>query len=160
MDFVIRLRRARFLFIFCGILALAAPGFSQPASISSNPKTPAQAATLRVAAREIAPFVMRKNGKLSGFSIDLWNAIAAQMGVASKFEMKPGVTALVESVRTGQADVGVGATSITSQRDRIADFSQPISRSRFTIRVCRFWCAAKIPRLRFSTDCSKCLNRR
>ena len=88
---------------------------------------------LRVATREIAPFVMRKNGQLSGFSIDLWNAIAEQIGVTSKFEMQPSVAAFIESVRTRRSDVG--ATSITSRREEIADFSQPIYDSGLQILV-------------------------
>src|SRR5437588_802220 len=41
-------------------------------------------ATLKVATRVVPPFVMKDGDKLSGFSIDLWNAIAGHAGVAGR----------------------------------------------------------------------------
>lgn len=110
--------------LFVAFFALCFPAFAQT-----------EAPTLRVATREIAPFVMQRDGKFSGFSIDLWNAIAGELKVGSKFEVKPNVAAQIEAVRSGEADVGIAATSITSKRDRIVDFSQPFYDSGLQILV-------------------------
>ena len=51
---------------------------------------------LRAVAGEVPPFVMEKNGSLSGFSIDLWNAIAAQLKVQTKYQLVPDPSAAFE----------------------------------------------------------------
>ena len=59
------------------IAALATPAYSQTAGASA---APAPGATeLRVAAFVAPPGVMEQNGTLTGFSVDLWNAIAARL---------------------------------------------------------------------------------
>lgn len=40
---------------------------------------------LKVAVAVIPPFVMQQNGSLTGFSIDLWNAIAARMNMKANY---------------------------------------------------------------------------
>ncbi|HEX9996485.1 MAG TPA: transporter substrate-binding domain-containing protein [Abditibacterium sp.] len=113
------------LFVVWLVLFVISPVFAQ------NP-TPAP---LQVATREIAPFVTQKDGKYSGFSIDLWNAIADELGVESKFSSLPNVAAQIDAVRGGRADVGIAATSITAKRDRLVDFSQPFYDSGLQILV-------------------------
>jgi len=98
--------------------------------------------SLRVATRVIPPFVVqageagRQPPELTGFSIDLWERIAQKMGV--RFEYQPprgSVKELLESVRSGQSDVGVAAVSITAERVRIWDFSQPILEAGLQVMV-------------------------
>ncbi len=90
---------------------------------------------LRVATRQVAPFVMKKNGDFSGFSIDLWHAIAAQLKLKARWQEKQNVAGLLEAVKTGKADCAVAAISITAERDRQVDFSQPIYDSGLQIMV-------------------------
>lgn len=82
--------------------------------------------SLKVTTREVAPFVEKRDGRLTGFSIELWNAIAEQLRVTSQFQMKGNVRELLKSVQTGEADLAVAAISVTSERNRHVDFSQPI----------------------------------
>jgi polar amino acid transport system substrate-binding protein len=91
--------------------------------------------TLRVATRVIAPFVTQDQQQLSGFSIDLWRSIAEQMNVTSQFQVTPTVTDLLAAVKANKADVGIAAVSITAERDRDFDFSQPIYESGLQIMV-------------------------
>ena len=84
------------------------------------------ASTVRVATRLIPPLVVQNEGKLSGFSIELWNALAVKLKINTTYWLTPDVDALLESVRSKQADVGIAAISITSDREAALDFSQPI----------------------------------
>jgi polar amino acid transport system substrate-binding protein len=82
--------------------------------------------TLKIATRVLPPFVTEENGQLSGFSIDLWNKVAEEMKVKSEFQKTETVKDILDTVKSGKADVGVGAISVTAQREREMDFSQPI----------------------------------
>jgi polar amino acid transport system substrate-binding protein len=91
--------------------------------------------TLHVATRVIPPLVIRDGNALTGFSIDLWNDIAAQLGTRTEFEVEPDVPALLDTVAAHKADLGIAAISITAERDRKFDFSQPMLASGLQILV-------------------------
>ena len=82
--------------------ALAAPAYSETAS---SPAAPAQATTgpLRVAAVVVPPFVMHQNGLLTGFSIELWNAIAARLKLKTSYQILPDGSALERAMRSKRA---------------------------------------------------------
>ena len=132
--------------------ALAAPAYAQPAS---PPVASAQgeAPELRVAAIIAPPGVMEQNGTLTGFSIDLWNAIAARLKVKTSYQIVPDVSHLEEALRSKNADLTTGLF-ITSARDTDFDF-----RSQHCKRACKLWCAIPDrrhrPQARFGT-CSVC----
>jgi ABC-type amino acid transport substrate-binding protein len=54
--------------------------------------------SFRVATRLIKPFVFEEQGRLTGFSVDLWQEITKQMNVNSEFAVKPTVRELLASV--------------------------------------------------------------
>jgi polar amino acid transport system substrate-binding protein len=82
---------------------------------------------IRVATRmEIPPFVFEEKGKLTGFSIDLWEKIAARLGVKSQFSQYPSVNDLLTAIAARKADLGIAAISITSDREEKFDFSYPV----------------------------------
>lgn len=91
--------------------------------------------TVRVATRVIPPMVIDDRGRLTGFSVDLWNGIAAKLNVTTEYKIAPDVGALLEDVRSGQADLGISAISITAERDRQFDFSQPMLEAGLQILV-------------------------
>lgn len=90
---------------------------------------------LTIATRVVPPFVVEEDGHLSGFSIELWRHIERKIGVQSHFTTHPSVKALLADVKGGGADAGVAAISITSEREREMDFSQPIFDSGMQIMV-------------------------
>lgn len=90
---------------------------------------------LRVATRELPPFVMKQGSEWRGFSIDLWRSIAVELGIKTIFVQQPTVKDLLQSVRSGQADAGISAISITSERERVLDFSQPMFDSGLQVMV-------------------------
>jgi polar amino acid transport system substrate-binding protein len=79
-----------------------------------------------VATRLVKPFVFEQNGKLSGFSIELWQEIAGQMNVKPEFVVKATVKDLLDAVKSKQAVLGIAAISITAEREVDLDFSQPM----------------------------------
>ena len=90
---------------------------------------------LRVATRVVPPLVVDQSGMLSGFSIDLWNSIADRLKAKTDYRIAEDVGALLETVRSGNADLGVSAISITSTREVEFDFSQPILNAGLQIMV-------------------------
>jgi polar amino acid transport system substrate-binding protein len=81
---------------------------------------------LRVATRLVRPFVFEENGRLTGFSVELWQEIARQMKVQSEFVVKSTVRELLESINHHEANLGIAAISITAERELQWDFSQPM----------------------------------
>jgi polar amino acid transport system substrate-binding protein len=81
---------------------------------------------LHVATRVVKPFVLEEKGRLSGFSVDLWQEISKQMNVKYDFIIKPTVKDLLDAVRSKEADLGIAAISITAEREVEWDFSYPM----------------------------------
>jgi polar amino acid transport system substrate-binding protein len=81
---------------------------------------------LHVATRLIRPFVFEEGGRLTGFSIELWQEISKQMNVQSEFVVKPTVKELLASVAAHETTLGIAAISITAERELQWDFSQPM----------------------------------
>ncbi|AWV15833.1 ABC transporter substrate-binding protein [Methylobacterium sp. XJLW] len=79
--------------------------------------------TWRVATHPVPPLVMEAEGRLRGFSIDLWNAIARELGVRTAFVRVDDLPALFGAVSDGRADLAIAAVSITAERERRFDFS-------------------------------------
>jgi polar amino acid transport system substrate-binding protein len=93
-----------------------------PAAATAQPKEE----KLRIATRLVRPFVFEQNGRLTGFSIELWQEIAQQMKVHSEVIVKPTVRDLLASVNGHEAHLGIAAISITAERELKWDFSQPM----------------------------------
>jgi polar amino acid transport system substrate-binding protein len=91
--------------------------------------------TIKIVTRLVTPFVTEENGELGGFSIELWNNIAQELGVKSDFKKADNVTELLNAIKSKQADIGISAISVTSQREQDFDFSQPIFDSGLQILV-------------------------
>ncbi|MBD2326662.1 transporter substrate-binding domain-containing protein [Alkalinema sp. FACHB-956] len=114
------------------------PATAQPATPSVNPRSVearSSAKVIKVATRVVPPFVIEENKRLTGFSIDLWRSIANEMGVQTTFVVQPDVNQLLQTVQSRQADLGIAAVSITSDRYKSLDFSQPILESGLQILV-------------------------
>jgi len=113
--------------------SIALPAMAAPQDAAAPPSS--EQKTLTVSVRLLPPFVQQKNGQFTGYSIDLWNAIAARQNWKTNFKIAPNVKGQLEDVASGAADVGVGAISITAERTLNYDFSQPIMNSGLQILV-------------------------
>lgn len=140
---VVRLTRNKVTRGFCmkilglvlALLVMAQPGSAQtpqaaPGQVAPGrpiaPSPVAPGSTLNVATRIIRPFVFEENGQLTGFSIDLWRLIGQRMNLQTNFDVQPTVSDLLAAVKDGRDRTGISAISITAERERSFDFSQPM----------------------------------
>lgn len=85
--------------------------------------------TLKVGIKPSEPWVMYdanlppEQRQPKGFSIDLWNAIAQQLGVNTEWVYFDSVPALIKATQEKQVDTGISAITVTSQREEEVDFS-------------------------------------
>ncbi len=90
--------------------------------------------TLVVSVKHAPPFVFAdKSGvKPRGFSIDIIEEIARTMSRprSVRYRVDSDLVSHLESVQSGAVDLGIAATTITSQREREIDFSQPFFQDR------------------------------
>src|SRR5262245_2491359 len=102
---------------------------SPDAAQSGNP------AELKVAIMVVPPFVMRQDGSYTGFSIEVWNALATQMKVKTEYRLISDITSLVEALRSKSVDIVGSPVTITAARDAEFDFSLPIMQAGLQIMV-------------------------
>jgi ABC-type amino acid transport substrate-binding protein len=82
--------------------------------------------TLVVATKVAPPFAMKgENGAWTGISIELWRHIAAKRHWQTTFREYDTVPAMLDATASGQADAAVSAITVTGERERQVDFSQP-----------------------------------
>ena len=81
---------------------------------------------ITVGTRILPPMVVQDGTQLSGFSIDLWSAVAERLQLRTHYEIAPDVRSLLELVQSDKVALGIAAISITSARETQFDFSQPI----------------------------------
>ena len=90
---------------------------------------------IRVVTKPVQPFSFTENGKLIGFSIDLWEAVAKEAGLQCDMQSFETVPQMLDALKTKQADVAIAAISITAERHAMMDFSQPYYDSGLQILV-------------------------
>jgi polar amino acid transport system substrate-binding protein len=118
------------ILIACLIPALCASHFS------GHAKEPPENSKIRVVIKRFEPLVfIDENGQPSGFSIDLWNAISADLGIQYEWVQGNTVNELIESVQTGKADVAIAGIGMTPQREALVDFTYPYFESGLKIMV-------------------------
>ncbi len=91
-------------------------------------------ARLRVGVSELSPLVMKRDGAIVGFEVDLWEAIADRLGVVSAYEWHA-FPALLQKTSKGQIDVGFAGISKTEARERMMDFTHASFRGGLSILV-------------------------
>lgn len=92
----------------------------------AEPATQSDDSQITVAVHDLEPFVMQTNNDtLTGFTIDLWNEVARRLGSTTEYLETDGVRAQLAAVSDGRAEVAAGAISLTADRERTFDFSQP-----------------------------------
>lgn len=91
--------------------------------------------TLRVVTQRFEPFVIYENREYTGFSIELWDLIAEEMGVDYELYGVNTIAKMLDEVERDAADVATAGIGITSKRERNLDFSHPYFESGFQIMV-------------------------
>jgi polar amino acid transport system substrate-binding protein len=73
---------------------------------------------------EFRPFSMTEGDTMTGFDIDVGNAIAAELGLEPS-QKKAKFATIVEGVKTGRYDAAVASHTITEERLEAVNFSTP-----------------------------------
>lgn len=118
--------------VFAAVAAARAQ--SVPPHLASDVTTKA-GTMLKVGIAVHAPFVFFDHRKPTGFGIELWEKIADTNGWKYQYIVYPTIQAGLDAVAARKCDVMVSDTSITSDRLKSVDFSQPFFRSGFQIMV-------------------------
>ncbi len=115
------------------IFGVAASSLLSPVLAQSpvQPKT----AELRVATRLITQFAMENSGRFTGFSMELWQKVAADLGKTYKIVVYSTLPEVLSAVETKKVDVAIAAISITAEREQKLDFSYPMFNSGLQILV-------------------------
>jgi len=82
-----------------------------------------QSPPLRVAIKEIPPFVFDHGTHYTGFSVDIWEEIARRTDLEYEFVGVTTVQEQLEAVEQGNADAAIAAISMTSEREQRINFS-------------------------------------
>ena len=117
----------RYAVPLCALVALLSLVRAAPAHATIAPAPAAQGDVqpLRIATKPIEPFVIEVDGELDGFSVELWDALAEQLGVAYEWVLVDSVEEQLAAVENGEADAAIAAITINREREAVVDFSYP-----------------------------------
>lgn len=93
------------------------------------------AQALDIATVDRPPFAISQDGAFTGFSIELMNQVAEDLGREVAFTESPGFADMLGRVINGDADAAIANISITAEREVVMDFSLPIFESGLQIMV-------------------------
>ena len=106
--------------VLLALLAAVGPAAAQPAA-------PAEAVNrvLVIGTKEAPPFAMKApDGSWSGISIELWRRIASDLRLQYRFE-ETTLQGLIDGTASRTLDAAVAALTVTAERERRVDFTQP-----------------------------------
>jgi ABC-type amino acid transport substrate-binding protein len=126
----------RFLAATLSIAVSAMPTSSAVADPQAGePGSPATAEqTLVIGVREAPPFAMRDGDRWSGLSVRAWEATAAAIGVDFRYQ-PAALDEVLDGLVERRFDVGLGAYTVTAEREQRLDFSHPFHTSGFGLAV-------------------------
>jgi len=91
--------------------------------------------TLRIAVYDAPPFGIQHNDSTyGGLMVELWEDIAIELGYAYRYQLTD-MDDLLSGLERGRFDVGLGAISITPNREAMVDFTQAVNPSGTGIAV-------------------------
>lgn len=105
------------------ILSLLLGGFFMLPTQAASETSPTS--TWKVGIKSAPPFVIQKNGRWSGLSVELWQGMARQMKQPFEYQVYQDLEHLLAAVEQGELDLVIGAISVTPERETRIDFSHP-----------------------------------
>lgn len=90
---------------------------------------------LRVAVSPYAPFIMKSNRGINGYSIDIINDICERLHKTCKIEWVPHTADIINAVVEGRADAGISGITIGLKREKKLNFSYPVYNSGLHILI-------------------------
>lgn len=80
------------------------------------------------------PFEFKEGDKYVGFDVDMWDAIATDLGVT--YDLRPmDFAGIIPALQTGQIDVALAGITIKPERQAVIDFSDGYYDSGFLLMV-------------------------
>lgn len=118
------------------VLLLIGAALAVPApSPAASPAPPAAQQPLTVGIKVAPPFVIKNgDGSYTGISVELWQQVADKLGWQYRF-VQTDLQGVIAGTRSGRFDVGVGAVTVTAEREQFLDFSHPFYTSGLGIAV-------------------------
>lgn len=115
------------LAVSASALSSAAPALPQESEAPTK--------TLIIGTKDAAPFSFRgEDGKWRGMSVDLWRAMAEDLGYEYEFK-EATLTELITGVTEKRFDASVAALTVTPAREKVADFTHAFYPSGLGIAV-------------------------
>jgi ABC-type proline/glycine betaine transport system substrate-binding protein/ABC-type amino acid transport substrate-binding protein len=96
---------------------------------------PQKTKILRVVTKRFEPFVIYQDKEYIGFSIEIWQKIAKNLGLQYTLYGVNTIAKLLDEVERGAADVAIAGISITSKREQVLDFSHAFFETGLQIMV-------------------------
>lgn len=96
---------------------------------------PAGEPELKVGVALDEPFIIKTGDLHTGFCIDLWQTLAADLGLKFRYVDYPSFAALLEATERGEVDVNANSLHITSERLKRMDFVLPFLQEGMHIMV-------------------------
>ncbi len=90
---------------------------------------------LKVGISPFSPFVIESTQKPRGMSIDLWQALAREMGTDFEYVECKGVADKLKRLQEGSIDIAIGGITITEEREEVLDFTHPVFRTGLDILI-------------------------
>ncbi len=115
------------------LLALATPPQALGQSAADDAAGPAST-ELVIGVREASPFSIRDGEEWRGLSIRAWEDVAARNGWSFRY-VPAGLDEVLSGTDSGRFDVGLGAFTVTAERERTLDFSHPFYTSGLGLAV-------------------------
>ena len=92
---------------------------------AAQTETPVAHTPLVVGTKEAPPFAMKDaDGKWTGISIELWQQLATELQLTYEFR-ETDLEHLLSGVQSNSFDAGVAAITVTSDREKVLDFTHP-----------------------------------
>jgi len=114
----------------------AAPGATQlDTEAKGTAAQPAQPAKLKVLTKTFPPFVSEEDGVFRGFSVELWSAIANEIGVTFEWSSTKTLDNLIKTVEDQDVDLAIAGVSMTQARESLINFSHPFFQSGLQILI-------------------------
>ncbi|WP_244423596.1 transporter substrate-binding domain-containing protein [Nitratireductor pacificus] len=115
-------------FVLSALVSVFAIGASTASAIAQDEGQSVTAPTVQPLAVGVyvhPPFVTKSEGEFSGMAIELWQWLAAQLGLESDFVEFSNIGELVGAAASGEIDVAVTNMTVIRERAERIDFTHP-----------------------------------
>ena len=117
------------------VLTMAGCGSKTAETTGSEASSDAAGGTLvMVTNAEFPPYVYHDGGEIVGIDVEICDAIAAKLGKTMEIE-DVAFDSLIPEVVSGKADIGAGGITVTEDRKKSIDFTDPYTTAEQVIIV-------------------------